>query len=575
MVNIKKIYSIILDRNLGGHGEGGNCKVVAFIRDKDFINNEDTIKEFFQTDSKFFSDKIFKLLPDVAINQLVEIVPGNINTEVIEGRNYYIHLKSIKKTGSLIIDVPTDYLKTNYINLEELNNYFESKDYLKEELGNFYLCDNEKICGPFKTTNGKILPKKDTFVHSFQYDIKDLIEVENFKFSYLLEEPQNKIDVIDCMTVNQLMDFLKSQLSIDRAEINSISKTYDNIKSLNRGNSSLDNVRLERASNYLSELKLSYEELKNIGSKRHDWGLLVNQIIIENKERFEKEILNEIDLNIQKKEEHKNKLQSEIKLQHNELNKLIFECKKVIKETEEITNKKEDLILSIQLAAGINNSSKEVKNDLKKNYYEIISSNNSSSIKDLDDFYDQFSNKISSKDLLKNALYILKEKRFLIGDSIELIINSIEHLGSYEIMIQNAEADWLKYKYLEESGFGEISEKAITIPDVPHFYILQDFNIASFECYGKPILDIANGVRSKIPGTSNNWPKNLFFILISINADIDDFGFKLNKSTFKKWPFLPHTLNYSFQKIQAGDGVNLAKLEVNNQYPDYSENYFM
>lgn len=163
MVDIKKIYSIILDRNQGGHGDGGNCKVVAFIRDKDFINDEDTIKDFFQTDSKFFSDKIFKLLPDVAINQLVEIVPGNINTEIIEGRNYYVHLKSIKKTGSLIIDVPTDYLKTNYINLEELNNYFESKDYLKEELGNFYLCDNEKICGPFKTTNGKILPKKDTF----------------------------------------------------------------------------------------------------------------------------------------------------------------------------------------------------------------------------------------------------------------------------------------------------------------------------------------------------------------------------------------------------------------------------
>jgi hypothetical protein len=212
---------------------------------------------------------------------------------------------------------------------------------------------------------------------------------------------------------------------------------------------------------------------------------------------------------------------------------------------------------------------------LQKNYYEIISSNNSSSIKDLDDFYDQFSNKISSKDLLKNTLYILKEKRFLIGDSIELIINSIEHLGSYEIMIQSAEADWLKYKYLEKSGFGEISQKAITIPDVPHFFILQDFNIASFECYGKPILDITNGVRSKIPGTYNNWPKNLFFILVSINADIDDFGFKLNKSTFKKWTFLPHTLNYSFQKIQAADGVNLDKLEVNNQHPNYSENYFM
>jgi hypothetical protein len=575
MESIKKIYSIILDRNQGGQGEGGNCKVVAFVRDKDFINNEATIKDFFQTDSKIFSDKIFKFLPDVAINQLVEIVPGSINTEIIEGRNYYVHLKSIKKTGSLIIDVPNDYLKTSYINLEDLNNYFESKDYLKQELGNFYLCDNEKIYGPFKINNAKILPKKDTFVHSFQYDIENLIEVENFKFSYLLEEPQNKIDVIDCMTVNQLMDFLKSQLSIDRAEINLISKTYDNIKSLNRGNSSLDNVRLKRASNYLSELKLSYEELKKISSKRDDWNLLVNQIIIENKERFEEETLKEIDLNIQKKEEHKNTLQSEIKLKHNELNKLTFDCNKIIKETEEIANKKEDLILSIQLAAGINNGSVGVKNELVKNYYEIISSNNLSSIIDLDDFYDQFESKISSKAELKNALYILKENRFLIGNSIELTLNSIQHLGSYEIMIQNAEADWLKYKYLEENGFNIICQKAIQNLEITHFFILQDFNVASFECYGKSILDIRNGVRTKIPGTENNWPDNLFFILISVDSEIDDFGFPINKSTFKKWAFLPHTLDYSYQKITAEVGLNLAKLEVNNQYLDYSDNYFM
>ncbi|MFA9192895.1 hypothetical protein AAGV33_00650 [Flavobacterium sp. FBOR7N2.3] len=575
MESIKKIYSIILDRNQAGQGEGGNCKVVAFTRDKDYIKDEETIKDFFQTDSKIFSDKIFKFLPDGAINQLVEIIPGKINTEIIEGRNYYIHLKSIKKTGSLIIDVPNDYLKTNYINLEELNNYFESKDYLKEELGNFYLCDNEKICGPFKTTNAKILPKKDTFVHSFQYDIKNLIEVENFKFSYLLEEPQNKIDVIDCMTVNQLMDFLKSQLSIDRAEINLISKTYDNIKSLNKGNSSLDNVRLERASNYLSELKLSYEELKKISSKRDDWTLLVNQVIIENKVRFEEETLKEIDLSIQKKEEHKNTLESEIKLKHNELNKLTFDCNKIIKETEEISNKKEDLILSIQLAAGINNSSTVVKNELIKNYYEIISSNNSSSIVDLDDFYDQFESKISLKAELKNALYILKENRFLIGNSIELTLNSIQHLGGYEIMIQNAEADWLKYKYLEENGFSIICQRAIANKEILHFFILQDFNVASFECYGKSILDIRNKIRTKIPGTENNWPDNLFFILIAVDSEIDDFGLPINKSTFKKWAFLPHTLDYSYQKIDAEVGLNLAKLEVNNQYPDYSDNYFM
>ncbi|WP_140485882.1 hypothetical protein [Flavobacterium sp. GSA192] len=573
MESIKKIYSIILDRNQGGQGEGGNCKVVAFTRDKDYIKDEETIKDFFQTDSKIFSDKIFKFLPDGAINQLVEIIPGKINTEIIEGRNYYIHLKSIKKTGSLIIDVPYDYLKTNYINLEDLNNYFESKEYFKEELGSFYLCDNEKIFGPFKTTNGKIQPKKDTFVHSFQYDIENLIEVENFKFSYLLEEPQNKIDVIDCMTVSQLMEFLKNQLSIDRAEINLISKTYDNIKSLNRGNSSLDIGRLERASGYLSDLKLSYEELRKIGYKQDEWGLLVNKIIIENKVRFEEETLKEIEKKIQVKEVLKNEILSELNKKHAELEKIKSQQDDLVKELENITNKKEDLILSIQLAAGINNGSVGVKNELVKNYYEIISSNNLSSIIDLDDFYDELESKISSKSELKNTLYILKENRFIIGNSTELILNSIQHLGSYEIMIQNAEADWLKFKCLEENGFSIICQKAMANIETPHFFILQDFNVASFECYGKSILDIRNGVRTRIPGMENDWPDNLFFILIAVDAEIDDFGFSINKSTFKKWAFLPHILDYSYQKINTKVGLNLAKLEVNNQYPDFSDNY--
>lgn len=380
MESIKKIYAIILDRNQGGLGEGGNCKVVAFIRDKDFINDEENIKEIFQTDCKIFSSKLFSGINNLSINDLIEIIPISFNTEVDAGNNYYVKHKPVKKTGSLIIDVPNDYLKTNYINLDELNIYFESRGYFKNELGSFYLCDNEKLYGPFKINTGKIQPKKDTFVNSFQYDINDLIEFEIPDFSYLIEEPNIKVDVIDCMTVNQLMDFLKSQLSIDRAEINLINKTYDNIKSLNVGNTSLDKVRLERAATYLSELKLSYDELKKISLKQVEWGAIVYQIIKENKEKFAEDTLKELESDIQLKEDHKTKVITEIKNKYIELEKIKSEKEVLLKEFENIDNKKEDLILSIKIAAGINNNIEGVKNDLSKQFYEIISSNNNSSI---------------------------------------------------------------------------------------------------------------------------------------------------------------------------------------------------
>ena len=574
MENINKIYAIILDRNQGGLGEGGNCKVVAFVRDKDYINDEETIAEFFQTDSKIFSDKIFKFLPDAKINQLVEIVTTGINNTTIDGRNDYVYLKSIKKIGSLIIDIPNEYLSNGYINLEELNNYFEVNGFFNNDLGNFYICDNEKLYGPFKINSGKIQPKKDTYVHSFQYDIDDLIEVESFKFSYLIEEPKNKIDVVDCMTVSQLMDFLKNTLTIDRVDINLIKKTYENISSINSGQTDLDKIRLERASLHLSQLILSYEELKKISSKSNEWNILVSNILKANKKQFEEEVLDEIELNIQKKDSHKNELQTEIKLKHNELNKLSFDCNKLKKDIEEITSKKDDLILSIQIAAGINSTNSNRINFETNNYYEIIESHNPATLKDLDDFYDQSKHNIKNKELLKNSIYIFKENKFIISNSVELTLNAIQHLGNYKIMIQNAEADWLKYSFLQENGFNLLCKSAVENPEKLHFFVLQDFNIASFECYGKPIVDISNGIRSKIPGTQNIWPNNLFFILIAVDSNIDNFGFPINKTTFRNWSFLPSSVDYSYQRIQVNEGLILKDLEVYNQYPDYSDNYF-
>lgn len=571
MEKIQKIFATVLDRT---QAEGGNCKVVGFLRDNIFYKDEDTINKYFPTESKIFSNRIYKSLPDLKISQLLEIVPSNINSEIEEGRNYYVNLKTVRKFGYLIIDVPIEYLNNDYIDLEELNNYFEINNYFQNDLNSFYLCDNEKLFGPFKNNNGKIQPKKDTFVYSFQYDLDDLIEVDDFKFSYLIDEPKNKINIVDCMTVSQLMDFLKNNLTIERADINLIKKTYDSIKSLNFGNSELDNIRLERASSYLTQLKFSYGELKKISLKEHDWSILINRIIDKNKEGVKEEVLSEIKNEIIQKEIIKNGILLEIQNINTDFENLKNDFEQLSNEYNKIEKNKQDLILSIQISAGANNSTSFNSEQEREKYYEVIASNIPSTINDLDEYYDQVDSKIKSKDLLKNTLYILKEKRFIIGNSVKLIINSIQHLGNYEIIIQNTEADWLKYKYFENSGLNVISQKAVENSSNNYFFILQDFNIASFECYGKPIIDIANGIRSYIPGTQIKWPKNLFIILITVDAEIDDFGFNINKSTFLNWTFLPLTTEYKLQNFVGDEGINLNKLEVTSQFKDNSENYF-
>jgi hypothetical protein len=108
------------------------------------------------------------------------------------------------------------------------------------------------------------------------------------------------------------------------------------------------------------------------------------------------------------------------------------------------------------------------------------------------------------------------------------------------IIIQQVEADWLKFERLYYNSLQYVWETAHQEPSVIHFLVLEDINLAGIECYGKPLLDMLDGVRLKLPGCETAWPENLWIIASFLPADGERaIGLPLSQTTFRQWGYIP------------------------------------
>lgn len=577
MEDINKIYAVTLDRSQSGYGPGGNCKVVSIIRKGKYITNEEEILSLFQTDGKIFSNKIFEFVTDLDINELIEIIPSYVNTDVDENRNFYVSLQSVRRCGIPVIDIPSDYLELDYIDLENISEYIRNKNLFSQKYNQIYICDHDSIYGPFRIENNLIKPIQGRHTNSFTYDINELIEDENLKNVFLITEPKSKIQQVDCSTPSQLVDFLKDRLQIERVDLNLLTKIGSQISELNKGSLELDTIRLKRASNYIGQLSMSFKELLKVLNIEDSWQLEIGNIVSSYADEFKNYALSDIGNLIKEKELELEKVKSDLEAKHQEA-----ELKRVLldqqqEELDRITKNKNDLILNIQLLAGLETNNSFNNKTNTEVSYEVLKLDNLSKFINVDDYYDylesEYNLKIKNSSVYGDGLILLKENSFLLAKDMTYVLNLIHHLANVEVYIQNAEIDWVKFSFWKDNGLEEIIRKADNNKEHSYIYILQDFNIASFECYGKPILDIVNKCRRSLLTEMDTFPSNLKIILIQTDEEIDDFGFQLNQSTFKNWKFLPNAADVSKINFPICDGIDLTNFEVDRSVNDYSQFY--
>lgn len=586
--NIKKLIAVVLDKT--HNGLGANCKVYIIEHsNNDKIVDLGHIKTFFPN-GNVFSGKIFNpTQTQIQVGDLIEIPISENPTPNEEEKSTYILHHIIKKIGVKIVDIPINYSNKGYLDIEKINDYFNSTSLEKDKLGRFYLSDRQSdskyLFGPFVIDNSLIRSAKNKSVFKFDLNIDELIDIENSIYSYILEEPKNKITEIDCMSKIQVLEHLKDTLKSFQninIEINSIRELQKAIIKNNAGSEGLNTIRLSRADQYLSELELSYEEINKLKFNNETWELIFNTNYQKHKSEFEKEFLKDAETSKKIKDKELELLQKEIIECEKKLTLKKQNIEAVLKEIDQINTKKEDLILSIKLSAGITDSVSKANSNKEETKFYLCDENLNVELPtylDCDDYLDDLiENKIiktTSKYNFIDSIYCLQKGNFIIANSIAFVDSLIKTFGSYKVIQQNTEIDWIKYQFMYENGFKDIAESAIRNYLIPHFYVLQDINIASFECYAKSIIDIANGTKSKIPGLNANWPSNLYFITIPIQIEIDNFGFELQRETFKNWKAFPIIENFaSTDDFEINSRVEINSIKINYENNNHFENYF-
>ena len=102
------------------------------------------------------------------------------------------------------------------------------------------------------------------------------------------------------------------------------------------------------------------------------------------------------------------------------------------------------------------------------------------------------------------------------------------------------EHDWLHYRDFCENGLISIWNEAGEENDKNFILVLEDLNITQPECGLTPLLDVINGYRPVLEGTSLGLPENLkiFATVIPRNEvrNEENIGLKLSKELFSpKW----------------------------------------
>nr|WP_068887307.1 hypothetical protein [Pedobacter panaciterrae] len=564
MKKINTLYAVILSRR--PDLKWSTNKVIGIrFDDGQIVTDDDEIGAIFPEKGEIITFQTFHGKNEALLNvdDLVEIPVKDIKPIEAEGQLISVnHEPMLKRICYEVIEIPFELFSDSCFRLEEVDKELIGKKF-RFGSAELYLSIASQIFGPFKLVNGKMEPKlgKDVTIFKFNPETMMTYRGEN----YLLERPKNEIGRADCMSSGQLMDWVKDKIKEYgnyNGDINNIIKLLKRTESFD---SNLDRTRFARALSILENIELSIDDIGKLFSKTSTWHEVFRECFEKNEMAFRNEHL----LNLEKEFEQVNAHHAErsaemdksitmkevrIAEKYNQLDDLERLIDEKSNELSAIDQRRDELILNIKLQAniaGVPPPSLLKKAEQLQNY-EMRDLKNSSQFhfETIDDYLDELKGRwgytAEKRRLFESSLTIILQKRFLLASNTNFILALIQSLGNSRVCLQQAEVDWIKFGNLFPKGLEQIIESAETNPALSHYFILQDFNLPSFECYGKPLVDLADGIRVMVPGTDRLWPINLFVVLIPVAIRDADFGFKINQETFQNWGVLPYTTETSF-----------------------------
>ena len=555
----------ILDKELGGNST--RIKVLGIKNGKGYKLEEAYILDKCPPYGHSFAPSFFNKYPYNSGEFIkFSIVDNPLETNLGEDETIVDESKSVRPiTGYDIIELDINPVQRNHIGqemLKSINTFGAEKFYLKYK---------NSLYGSFKFKGEMIVPVIGKEVKC--WELNEEIEIISYNNrQIILAEPKEPYELVDCMNPTQLEDWFTKQIYVTQSKFIQAYYSKKELKTeLNKVFSTtlgdqLQKSRFERVMEGLEQLVFTKEQIIELAATSEKFQNLFNERIDVLKNEFSKELKEKyeaIEQDYQKDLEHlkrditeekkaigKTKKQKE-KL-NNEIRFLKGKEQQLKKETAKLKTNYERLISDLKIHAGIfqtpntnrANTSVEQKTKSfllgtytpdekvanykdKKAFKEALKNN----LCHYGEYYNRLQNKVF--DVLANFDYI-----FIKNTKVACAI--LKSVNNCTFIIQQVEADWLKFKQFWENGLGEIWESSHANPEILHFLVLQDFNLSSPICFARPLLDIISGIRNKLPYANTGYPPNLKILASKLPPEIpEDLALPMYQNNFLEWGLIP------------------------------------
>ncbi len=542
----------------------GKFTVIAFweAESKNFIFDKNVIIEVFKEEGYVFEVKFYANYSGYTDNKyiLVDTVenPGYSDKyrigRVIRGLDYTI----VETDGFLIGD--------DIVDLSILDN-------IEAPLKNFYVKYYNKYWGPFKRDkNGNVVAI--TAGKVAVYD--NLPSILDNDIELVYEKPSKAIRTIPAYTNSQISKWFRSVVRdlshpVSTAVLSN-KRWYQELQESISTDEQLTSSQLQLALRNLSGIEITFDELKILLQHSDSQSLLTAKI-----DSLRSEVKDELDQEIRSKifeeseelialKEKKGELENTISKHTSTIKKQKIQLDSQLSKLDtSVSDKKSELQLLKKELAYIEENKDRLIADMKvsqKLYQPTAITLPINHYTDYDIVNSVFYE--SPKDIITTVLKIVKERKInipedwqfresmskmvnrkgILSNSINLIISYLRAIGSCKIRHVNVQANWISHSQFASCNIDSFISEANQDPDHLYYLILQDFNIASPECYLRPFIDFMQSLVPSYKSYDGSWPIN--FHVIGIVLPTPEVGLQVTAAILKTFD--------SIQEIQSSDG---------------------
>jgi len=470
-----------------------------------------------------------------------------------EHDSFIISSNTLSKKGHKIYKIPGNFIDDeNFLRINELQAFLN----LSENIF-FFLGTNDSVIGEFKINNGEIRPKVRKEAKVWRINDCNIFEWESNVFLYDIPRSDAGYTYKDCMDSKQLSEWFREQLKkINPAFIKQLDdetkwreKLPKILDDTDPQLSELNKIRLSRVMEILENIEFTREEIEILSDNFPNLKKIYEKKIEDFKEEYRNQFKKEFEEERNKQNQEIANLKKELQNLENDISKGKTKLNELEGRTAEhegtlkhLETNKERLLKDFSIFQSVTNPNviqPAISSNGALSYLIEEEKPFGTPIARIEDFRERLEYFLNQykirKELSSRLLNAAAAFRCFFVPEISFAVALAEAAGNTKYIIQQVEPDWLHFKNFWENGLGVLWDSSHNEPDKLHLLILEDINLASPECWGRPLFDLLAGLRKKIPYGNTSWPANFKIAATWLPSDSPKIGLPLYKQTFSDW----------------------------------------